>query len=480
MVEKTKELVDTLQWEEFFEKGNFYGLIVDGDYNIVRINKKMKDLPIKIPKKWYDCFKERYPPKICAIKKLSRGEETKTTFYHPGLKKWFIEQASKITARDVTYYLITLMDLSDKFEPPNPKEKEQEEALKFRLEYEQILSQILNDLVSQPLEGLEKIITTALKRITPFIEATCGFIIQISRCRNIITKTHQWCDEPVATPIDLFESIPASYFEQYLDRLTKNETIIVRDPEDIPPKAHAAAKWMQKLGFRSQLLIPMISNREVIGILGFISQIEKPVHWKTKKILLMKFLANVFVTALEQKQTLDTLRIRRELTMAVKSTYSITETIEQFLESATQLESIDFAVAYLYDPYKKTYHLTEQKGFSDEFISSMQDLKKTSSLGRLITAGKPVYSLFSALVPENVQKIHTTPQALAILPISYEKQILGSLFFASKSLSDFPDVERTILESAAFQLGNVITRIQAISALKQREKSSRITNEKKI
>jgi PAS domain S-box-containing protein len=128
-------------WEEIFEQLDFFSSIVDSEFNIIRINKKMKDFfGDVVGKKCYEVFHSLdAPPEFCVVLKLLRGEDGIEEFYEPSLKRYFRVKASKVKLNDTTLFVHFVEDISEG--------KRLEEKLKVEKEFIESIIKAANSLI---------------------------------------------------------------------------------------------------------------------------------------------------------------------------------------------------------------------------------------------------------------------------------------------------------------------------------------------
>ncbi|MBD3190496.1 MAG: PAS domain S-box protein [Candidatus Heimdallarchaeota archaeon] len=182
--------------------------------------------------------------------------------------------------------------------------KKFEEALAYRLFFEQVVSKILVDFINQPIENLDKAIENALKILGKFVGASHSLMILFSS-DNKPRITYEWSVNRELGDKEAFESLTIQKFGYYYEFLKKNEVIFISSPDDIPPRATGERKWNEKYGFRPSLFVPIFSEKKLLGTLGFLGELNEEKQWRGDHVLLLKFMANILTNVLQRKHSID-------------------------------------------------------------------------------------------------------------------------------------------------------------------------------
>jgi len=101
--------------KEILDQLNLIVTLVDDDFNIIYINKKMKEIfGDVVGKKCYEVFHSlNSPPDFCLILKLLRGEKGEEEFYEPSIGRWFKVVTNKIKFNGKTAFLHLAGDITE-------------------------------------------------------------------------------------------------------------------------------------------------------------------------------------------------------------------------------------------------------------------------------------------------------------------------------------------------------------------------------
>lgn len=161
----------------------------------------------------------------------------------------------------------------------------------------------------------------------------------------------------------------------------------------------------------------------------------------------------------ERKEAQKMLEIQRELGIELSTTWNLQTILSKVLDACLQINGIDAGGIYLKDELLDQINLIVSKGISPEFKEKVSRYRADSLEARQIWIEKPIYSLdfYSDTMIDSVKKEGI--KAVAIIPLKYRGEIVGSLNFASHTLDKIPWSIRNFLESIALQVVNYIAPV---------------------
>ncbi|MDD4498599.1 MAG: GAF domain-containing protein, partial [Methanosarcinaceae archaeon] len=155
------------------------------------------------------------------------------------------------------------------------------------------------------------------------------------------------------------------------------------------------------------------------------------------------------------------LEIDRALGTTLSSTWSLKTRLEEVLNACLQADGIDSGGIYLVDELLDQINLVAYRGFSSEFVERVSIFKAESSEAGRIMKETPTYELsfFSEKLLEEVLGAEGL-QGVAVIPLKYKGEIIGSLNLASHSTKEIAPNIRVFLETIALQAVNYIAPIR--------------------
>ncbi len=162
----------------------------------------------------------------------------------------------------------------------------------------------------------------------------------------------------------------------------------------------------------------------------------------------------------ERKEAEKMLDIQRELGMSLSSTWSLQPMLNEILGACLKVNGIDAGGIYLKDELLDQINLVAHQGISPEFREKVTTYKAASREASQIWIEKPIYSMdfYSEEMADAIRKEKI--RAVAVVPLKYRGEIIGSLNLASHTLDKIPRNVRNFLESIALQVVNHIAPIR--------------------
>jgi PAS domain S-box-containing protein len=173
----------------------------------------------------------------------------------------------------------------------------------------------------------------------------------------------------------------------------------------------------------------------------------------------------IVIDVTERKEAQEMLDIQRELGISLSTTWNLQTMINEILDACLKIEEIDAAGIYLKDELLDQINLVAHRGLSPEFVENVSIYRADSPEARQVWTEKPVYRMdfFSDKMTDLISKEKIT--AVAVIPMKYRGEIIGSLNFASHTVDRIPQNVRNFLESVALQVVNYIAPIRILADL---------------
>ncbi|MCU0822523.1 MAG: PAS domain S-box protein, partial [Spirochaetes bacterium] len=176
-----------------------------------------------------------------------------------------------------------------------------------------------------------------------------------------------------------------------------------------------------------------------------------------------------FIDIGERKSAEDLIRIQRDIMVTLGSTTDLSKAFDQILQILLQRDEIDCGALYLVDARSEAY-LISHANFSPEFLKKISHYSPDTPQAQLIKEGKAFYQPYSELTFSH-DKVREKEglRAMAIIPIRHEGKPVACINLSSHIHNEIPMNFRTMLESLAAQLGEIIIRIETRKALENSE-----------
>ena len=162
------------------------------------------------------------------------------------------------------------------------------------------------------------------------------------------------------------------------------------------------------------------------------------------------------------------LQSQYDLGQALVSARSLSETLEICLNAAITISGLDSGGIYLLDPVTRSLNLVTHRGLPEDFLHRATHYPAGDPHIAFIMSGKPAYSaLVSPGIPDQLRDPMILLRTLAVVPFTYEGDVIGCLNVASHSLEVIPDEARRALETIASQIGGAIARARLSDTIRQ-------------
>jgi PAS domain S-box-containing protein len=179
--------------------------------------------------------------------------------------------------------------------------KRAEEALKERLHFEQLISDLSARLINLPSEKLDGEIEDALKVVLEFFQVDRCALLHIIQGRDAWKITHL-ASSQFAPPVPVGTMLPRSIHPWAYNRLSKRgEVILFSKVDDMPDEARVDKQTWRDWGIRSNLVIPLFLDKTIVYIIA-INTVQKERDWPKEFIPRFRLLGEIFVSALVRKQ----------------------------------------------------------------------------------------------------------------------------------------------------------------------------------
>jgi PAS domain S-box-containing protein len=190
---------------------------------------------------------------------------------------------------------------SRRFEPENTEILPTEEALKERLRFERLLSNVSARFVNINPHRVDQEIQKALKQILEFFQVDrCGLV-------RILPNEESWQITHIAYASDIPSvpvktDLPLMMFPWVYNRLiNRNEVVSFKTRETLPSEAAVDRQTYEELEIRSALNIPILAETEV-GYVISINAVRKESAWPEEYIPRLRLLGENLVNALQLAQ----------------------------------------------------------------------------------------------------------------------------------------------------------------------------------
>ncbi|WP_303681252.1 PAS domain S-box protein [Pelodictyon luteolum] len=334
--------------------------------------------------------------------------------------------------------------------------KAAEEALTRNLGFERLITALSNRFISLGFEEIDGMIMSILQLIGEFVGADRSYVFQFSDDLQLIDNTHEWCAEGTEPQIDALKGLPTDIFPWWMERVNRNESILLPRIEELPIEAAAERDILEAQDIKSLIVIPLTSGSIPFGYIGF-DAVHHEMEWQPDTVAILKFAGGIIANALQRQRAEQCIQAELDLAIKLNTSASFQETLAFCLDAAMSVSGMDCGGVYLVNNEKKTITLAYHEGLSDAFVREAANYPFDSQNARIIREGKPIYHQFNRLLkPEKKEIDAENLQAIAIIPIMYKGEVIGNLNVASHTISQVPEFARKALETVTAHIGSAI------------------------
>jgi diguanylate cyclase (GGDEF)-like protein/PAS domain S-box-containing protein len=174
-----------------------------------------------------------------------------------------------------------------------------------------ILAAIAAHFIHTPADKIKEGIDHALQTLGQLNEVDRAYLALFSQGGQTLETIGEWSTARVE-PLDYhLGDLDLEGSDWWMGKLNRLEIIHIPRLDELPPEAHQTRQFLDTHGVKSLTAIPLVSNRSLIGYLGFDSE-RKEHDFSPTTLALQKITADMFVNLLERKQALEELHAARE------------------------------------------------------------------------------------------------------------------------------------------------------------------------
>jgi signal transduction histidine kinase len=186
------------------------------------------------------------------------------------------------------------------------------DTLRERLRFEELLAQLSGAFVHLPSHQMPQVFEAWLERVARHIGVDRVTLWRLADDAQALLPTASWSG-PHA---DTVPPLARAGVEWAMDRILRQEAIVISDPAELPPEAASDAEIMRSRNVRSLLMLPLVVGERVVGGLALVTTLE-PRRWSEATTRNGRLIADVFAAALARKLVEDALRASEAMKSAV-------------------------------------------------------------------------------------------------------------------------------------------------------------------
>lgn len=147
--------------------------------------------------------------------------------------------------------------------------KKTAETLSYEMKFSKVLGAIANEFITASQAAIDESTDRALRLIGNFVGADRSYVIMFDFQAGTITNTHEWCREGIERQIENLQGLPIETFRWVIDQLSDLQVVHIPQVSDLPDEAINMKEEFEAEGIQSLLLVPLVSEGNCIGTVGF-------------------------------------------------------------------------------------------------------------------------------------------------------------------------------------------------------------------
>lgn len=181
-------------------------------------------------------------------------------------------------------------------------------------------------------------------------------------------------------------------------------------------------------------------------------------------------IVGVAMDVTSQLRARQLMELQRDLGIALNTATTLQQAAAITLDALAPYQGLDIFVVYAVNDEEHTLQVMSSRGVDDKLLEKMDNFDGSSPQYKMLRQGIPFYSRhneLSALMVDDTRSLQL--QAVAVIPMIFEKNVVGAIYTGSRSLEHMPQDIRYILEAVSSQAGGVFATIKAQEALRASE-----------
>lgn len=307
-----------------------------------------------------------------ALIKSESSEAGITTEYKAclqGTTKWYSLTVNSIHKNDDVRYICIIDDIT--------KRKQAEEKLNFQHSFNQLLTIIARNFVKAAEAGFDEKITSALEKIGKFLKMDRCWVFLLDEDFKYAANTHKWsADDIKDDSLQIQKKIYCDDVPWLCEEIGhKNNDIVFSDPQELNPQARKEICEFLLKGVQSVCLLPLKTDKNVFGFVGF-DGIKEKIEWDEKIVTMLHLFTGLLAEAVLHKkveeQMIEAQQKAATMAMIVSANHEINQplmVIQGYFEILKN-KYPDKSYSKYYDEIKKAVNRIKK------ILESMSEIRK--------------------------------------------------------------------------------------------------------
>jgi PAS domain S-box-containing protein len=301
--------------------------------------------------------------------------------YHAEKKKWvWIHTISHPTLNaegEITHYNGIVLDATE--------QKEAEAQLQYKIQFENLITNISTQFIDLPPEKIDEGIQRALQAIGEFAGVDRSYVFQYSDDYQTLRNTHEWCADGVEPQIDHLQEVQFEVMRWSNEQILSGKILHIPNVADLPEAASNEKQEFGSQGIQSLVAVPLAYQGKVTGLLGFDSVVHEKT-WREDNLTLLTMIGEIFVNALEHKRSQAIQAGQRRFLELLAAEGTFSQTLDALVHIIEEQSPGMIGLILLLDPDGQHLHIGSGPNLPTDYLDSIEGLEIGPMVGSCGTA----------------------------------------------------------------------------------------------
>ncbi|GJL60736.1 MAG: hypothetical protein NPIRA03_35930 [Nitrospirales bacterium] len=182
-----------------------------------------------------------------------------------------------------------------------------ETALRYRIEIENLVTNLSTQFISLETSDLDEEINRALEAIGIFGGVDRSYVFIFEDDGTTMNNTHEWCQTGIEPQKTRLQGLRMQDIPWFAERLVSCPFFQISSVANLPLEASTEKDEFQRQQIQSLVIVPMVLRGKLFGFLGFDS-VKHEKTWSEEDIRLLQMAGEIFVNGFERQQVEENLR----------------------------------------------------------------------------------------------------------------------------------------------------------------------------
>ena len=183
-----------------------------------------------------------------------------------------------------------------------------QQAMERRLENQHRIANMARDLLALGPEEIDAGVTDGLVSLLPICQADRCWLVAVDPVRDI-EDVWDWAADGIPAPEISIDQIVLDDYPHAQQVFEEGRELLIHPEMGLDPSSPELT-FLERRGSSAILVIPLLSGRSVIGVVGF-EMVGREHSWTDETVALLRLGGEVFVSAISRKRAEEALRESR-------------------------------------------------------------------------------------------------------------------------------------------------------------------------